>query len=719
MRASAWRAASIATTTDYPADSSNRSFAFSERRGAEVVQAAGDWILQEGAAAPWLAWVHLFDPHTPHDAPPEYGAGRTPYEAEVAYADAMVGRLLDRLGGAVLARTLVVVTADHGESLGDHGETTHGLFAYDATIAVPLIVSGGGVGHGVIEAPAGHDDILPTIADLVGVAAPAGIDGQSTARPLPSDRVIYIEALDASLTRNWAPLTGVVTRDWKYIHLPAVELYARRADPGERRNLAETDPSRTVAFERSRLQLTSAPATPAPAAPLDAAAERRLRALGYVGAAAAPGGGGRTYAEADDPKRLVELSERFNTALTSFTEGRSAEALEAFSAVLTQRPDFTTARTSAATVLLAGGRAAAAVALLRAAPPQAAGAAEIQAKLGAALRESGDLRGAATALERARADGYANPELLNDLGAVYAQLGRVAEARTEFTALLALDPDAADVWHNLGVLEMTARQPAAAAVAFRHAVDVDPSRGDAWEGLGAALLDSDRVAAVEAWRRAERLAPGNFDLLFNLGLVLADGPTPRAAVPYLTRFLREAPPARYAADPGAGRGAAAEHRPMMPPRRLAPGGTPGVAQTAAAAALVLVLGMAACRGGDGPPTAPAAAPLHGANVLLVTIDTLRADHVGAYGAPAGRTPTLDRLAAEGLRVETVYAHVPLTLPSHTAVMTATYPFVNGVRDNGSFRFDGSRPTLAGTLKAAGYRTAAFVSALRPRRPLRV
>jgi len=106
----------------------------------------------------------------------------------------------------------------------------------------------------------------------------------------------------------------------------------------------------------------------------------------------------------------------------------------------------------------------------------------------------------------------------------------------------------------------------------------------------------------------------------------------------------------------------------------------------------------------------AAGALRGANVLLVTIDTLRTDHVGAYGGTRGLTPTIDRLAAEGLRFETTYAHVPLTLPSHTALLTGAYPFVNGVRDNGSFRFDGRHPTLASTLKAAGYRTGAFVAA---------
>ena len=109
-------------------------------------------------------------------------------------------------------------------------------------------------------------------------------------------------------------------------------------------------------------------------------------------------------------------------------------------------------------------------------------------------------------------------------------------------------------------------------------------------------------------------------------------------------------------------------------------------------------------------TAIPAGVLRGSNVLLVTIDTLRADHVGAYGSTLELTPTLDRFAREGARFAVTYAHVPLTLPSHTTIMTGLYPFANGVRDNGSFRFDGAHPTLAVTLKQAGYSTAAFVGA---------
>src|SRR5262245_53105398 len=128
----------------------------------------------------------------------------------------------------------------------------------------------------------------------------------------------------------------------------------------------------------------------------------------------------------------------------------------------------------------------------------------------------------------------------------------------------------------------------------------------------------------------------------------------------------------------------------------------------AAVSIATAIAFAACRPATTVPSLGAGS-LRGRNVLLVTIDTLRADRVGAYGSPLGATPTLDRLAREGLRFERAYAHVPLTLPSHATIMTGLYPFTNGVRDNGTFRLAG-KPMLAAALKSAGYRTAAFIGA---------
>jgi arylsulfatase A-like enzyme/tetratricopeptide (TPR) repeat protein len=539
----------------YPHGTEGSTFGFAERRAADVVTAAGDWILrspspQSPAPGPWFAWVHLFDPHAPYEAPAEYRAGRAPYDAEVAYTDAMLGRLLDRLNAAhALDHTLIVVTADHGESLGEHGEATHGLFAYDATLAVPLILSGTPLARATSDVPVGHADILPTVADLVGVAAPPDLDGRSLVHPPPADRILDFEALDANLTRAWAPLTGLVSGGWKYIDLPLPELYDLAADPREERNLADREPSRreTLARALARLPTDRARPQPGPSPPpvVDEEAAARLRSLGYATASARPR---RTYTESDDPKQLVLLNEQFNAALAAFNAGRRDEALSQFLALIGRRPDFLTARTSAATALVTTGRPADAVALLRAAPGAQATSPEILAKLGTALREAGDVPNAAVAFERSRAAGNQNPELFNDLGVVYGRLGRPVEARAQFRELLRRDPNAAGAWNNLGVLELSTGHLDAAADAFRHAVQADPSMGDAWQGLGAATVDRDRPAAIDAWRRAERLRPHDYDLLFNLGMVLAESSVPGDALPYLTRFIREAPRDRYAGD---------------------------------------------------------------------------------------------------------------------------------------------------------------------------
>ena len=517
------------------------SFHFAERRAAEVVALAGDWILS-GAPSPWFAWVHLFDPHAPYDAPVEYRTGRSPYDAEVAYTDAMLGQLLARLDAThAPTPTLIVLTADHGESLGDHGETTHGLFAYDSTLAVPLIVNAPSIAPAIVDAPVSHPDLTPTILDLLGLAPPGSVDGESLVRSPAPDRPLYFEALDASLTRGWAPLRGIIQSGWKYIDLPDAELYDLRTDPGEQHNQVDRDPHADL-LQRA-LRLAPGPETAAPRVAMETEAAARLRSLGY-----ATGSSPRTMNAGDDPKRLVWLNERFNTALTTFDQGQPQSALAAFLAILRERPDFVAARASASTVLVATGRSRDAVELLRAGLKPQPDSPELLAKLGAALSAAGDPAGAIAAFERARRAGDEDPELLNQLAVVLAGSGRANEARAIFQTLIDRNPGAATAWFNLGLFELQHRGRDQAVAAFRRVTAIDPSYGDAWNALGAALVSVDAKAAVDAWRRAERLLPGDYDLLFNLAMVLADSDTPSEAIPYLQRFAREAPRDRYAGD---------------------------------------------------------------------------------------------------------------------------------------------------------------------------
>jgi len=530
------------------------TFAFAERSADRVTQLAGEWILgaaspQPRAPSPWFCWVHLFDPHAPYRAPEQRVAN--PYDNEVAFADAQLGGLLERLRAAgQLDSTLVVVLADHGESLGEHGEATHGLFAYEATLHIPLVIAAPALHPAVVETPVGQADVLPTITDLLGLPTPARIEGQSVASAIrgapPADRAIYFEALDAYLTRNWAPLTGVVAGGWKFIDLPDAELYDLGRDPGETHNGIGTDAARAAALGQ---KLTAWPspsaATAATRPPLDPDAAARLRSLGYTASQRAPDGRKR-FGPADDPKRLLDVDRRYEQALTLTGERRYAEAAALLRGVVADRPDFTVAYSSLASVLIAGGQPREAVAVLQQATSRGIDAREIQGRLGSAYLAAGDLKRAQAALEPVSDPALAGGlEALNSLGVVLTQTGQHERARRAFNTVLERSPHAATTWNNLGLLELADRRVDQAARAFEQAVAADPRFGQAWEGLGASRVAADPAGAVEAWRRALELEPRNYDLLFNIAAVLHDHGRTSDARPYIERFVREAPADRY------------------------------------------------------------------------------------------------------------------------------------------------------------------------------
>jgi arylsulfatase A-like enzyme/Flp pilus assembly protein TadD len=553
---------------DRGSGSRTRDVQMAERPAELVVRPAVAWILRRTTATdsavpapkgsaggddrPWFAWIHLYDPHAPYQAPADYRVGRTPYDAEVAYTDAMIGRGLEELRGAgQLDRTIVLVVADHGEALGDHGETSHGLFAYESTLRVPMIMTVPGVRPRIVNEPVASVDLVPTVLDVLGIAIPSGLDGRSlfgVQEPgTGSARALYFEALDANLTRGWAPLTGVIVDGWKFIELPVPELYDLEHDPGETNNLAprERERSRLLRERLKSLVAGKRQADEADRSAIDAETRRRLASLGYVGTVDAIEK--RMFTEADDPKKLVGLNELFYAAINDERAGQPQEALTKLQAVVADRPDFVTARLSAAAILSGSGRADEAVRMLQSAPG-AERSETVQTQLGLALEATGNLVEAAKCLEAAARLNSEDAQTLNSLGVVYSRLRRFDDGRRAFMQALRADPRAAAIWNNLGILEMTAGNRRVAIDALRLAVAADPDYAGAWQRLGAALVASDVEGAVKAWQRAVSLDPLDFDTLFNLGIVLADSPEPRESLPYLKRFASDAPPERYAGE---------------------------------------------------------------------------------------------------------------------------------------------------------------------------
>jgi arylsulfatase A-like enzyme/Flp pilus assembly protein TadD len=515
------------------------------QRTAEAVLApAYDWIVgsnrqstlnnqsaisnQQSAIGdrPWFAWVHLYDPHEPY-TPPEPFAGRyaqDPYSGEIAYADASLGAFFDRLRSVhALDRTLVVLTSDHGEALGDHGERTHGLFAYESTLRVPLVVwAPGAIAPAVASAPARLVDIAPTILDLV--AAPAGtFDGRSLRLLTGSQQAAdepgsYFEALNANLTRNWAPLKGMVRGRLKLIDLPIPELYDLSADPGESRNLYASQRERARDLE-SRLDRVSTGARAAQTpAPLDGDAEARLRSLGYVvGAAPRPA---RAFTPADDPKRLVHLNTLLDEAAAALSRGDAASAVTALRTAIGERPDLTIAYDRLAFVLRATGRLGEAVALLDSAARGGHADRPLLRSLGAALRDSGDTARSIAVLEPlARADA-SDVQTLDALGQTYARAGRPRDAESMFRRVLAASPNASATWNNLGSLYLSENRNDEALAALSKAVAINPDLAGAHNGLGVAYARKGELdRAAEEWRKALALRPDLADARANLARI--------------------------------------------------------------------------------------------------------------------------------------------------------------------------------------------------------
>ena len=263
-----------------------------QRNATEVTAAALPWLREAAAGRdPWFAWVHYFDPHSPPELPAHLEAQfrDSPYDGEVAWVDEQIGVLLDGLGTAV-GNALVVVTADHGESLDEHDESSHGWFVYDATIRVPWVMAGPGVpaGRRVAE-PVSLVQALPTLLELLGVDAPEGLDGASAAPMLDggtpaTETVLYAESLFPRLNFGWSGSRSVRRGSWKYIEAPVPELYDLATDPDELHDVAAMHPE-VVADLRAELAefLDRGGELEAVALDIDDETRDRLDALGYVG----------------------------------------------------------------------------------------------------------------------------------------------------------------------------------------------------------------------------------------------------------------------------------------------------------------------------------------------------------------------------------------------------------------------------------------------------
>jgi arylsulfatase A-like enzyme len=263
------------------------------RPADQSVNAALSWL--DAAPDRFLLWLHLYDPHAEYDPPEPYRSrfrGR-PYDGEIAFADAELGRLLAAIHSKWGERgTLVIATSDHGESMGEHGEPTHSLTLYDATQRVPLLLAGPGLPRGqVVREPIARlADVAPTVLALAGLPPFDPIDGESllpTLVPGAPPRTAWLETLAPQLDFGWSPLLGVRTATHKYVRAPRPELYDLGADPGELSNRAPEEPQLVAEFD-ALVTARALESTTSAQRSVSAEERAQLEALGYLASTTAP-----------------------------------------------------------------------------------------------------------------------------------------------------------------------------------------------------------------------------------------------------------------------------------------------------------------------------------------------------------------------------------------------------------------------------------------------
>ncbi|MEA2337783.1 MAG: arylsulfatase, partial [Thermoanaerobaculia bacterium] len=501
-----------------------------ERRGGEVVDRALAW-LRGGDVRPFFAWVHLYDAHAPYAPPPPYPQT---YDGEVAYVDAQVARLLAAVDRG---NTIVAVVGDHGESLGEHGELTHGLLLYEPTLHVPMIVAAPSLAPRTVRAAVSTVDLAPTVASLAGVPFAKPVDGRDLdlrSGHEPQSAPIYAET-QYPATFGWSELASMRLASTKFISAPTPELYDLSRDPGETASVLTTE-RRVYRDLASRLDAIRATAVASSPSTVDAETRAKLVSLGYV--APAPATGGSKL----DPKAVAPLFRTFEEATSLINAGRARDAVAPIEQLVRDDPSNHVFRETLARALRQSGDTRRAIALYRQAVALAPNDADAWYNLAVALEESGNTREGAIAIEEAAKRDPKRPEIHNVRGTALAEAGKLNEAESEFRETIAADPRNARAYNNLGNVLRGMNREAEAGDAYRKAIELAPRYADPLNGLGALLVAGGRGReAIAYFDSALQIAPDYYEAQLNRAIALQTiGDLPSAAME-LQRLLDRLP----------------------------------------------------------------------------------------------------------------------------------------------------------------------------------
>jgi arylsulfatase A-like enzyme/cytochrome c-type biogenesis protein CcmH/NrfG len=461
-----------------------------ERRAGDTVDRSVRW-LEGQSRKPYFLWVHVYDPHAPYNPPAPFSQKYkgSPYDGEIAYADHELGRLFDAVRKKSPAgNTLIAVLSDHGESLGEHGEYSHGVFLYDSTLRIAFMLSGPGVPAGLrVKQQARTIDFLPTILELMGGKAPATAEGASLTpffigKDAPT-AISYAETLYPKINMGWAELRAIRTNRWKYIRAPKPELYDLSQDAAEHNNVIQSHAAEVLRFEA---QLKKVIGIDGPekveTAAIDERTLNQLKSLGYTSGFSA-----RSYdltGQGADPKDRVRILKLMEAAERSHVDIPLSRRIELLREAVDEDPTNPLLYYSLGANYEKAGRYPDAMKLYQAAFRKGIESGRLHSRIADLLVRAGKKAEAIPEYEKAAQLNPADVDSQANLATAYLETGRLPDAERVYKGISTIEPSFAAAYNGLGVIAIQRQDPATARGYFEKAIELDPDQVEAQLNLG-------------------------------------------------------------------------------------------------------------------------------------------------------------------------------------------------------------------------------------------
>lgn len=502
-----------------------------ERPAEIVVERTLEWLNQR--SSPWFLWIHCYDPHDPYEPPEPFKTKyrTSPYDGEVAYVDFALKKLFQYLGDKDLfEKTVIVFTGDHGESLGEHGESTHGNFAYNSTIWAPLFIFIPKMKPQIVHQNVSHIDLFPTVCDALKIDKPPFLQGISLIPAMrgkkPGKRTIYFESMSPYYGWGWAPIRGIIQNNIKFIDSPIPELYDLEKDFDETEDIAQKNNLDVYRKQLSQIiRIQESPEREKAKQTMIRDTLERLKSLGYIGDDI--GEKKKSFSTEDDVKVLLPYHNKSEEAFQLCVEGKAKEGIQLLKEVITEKKNISTAYSKLASIYKSHGRLHDAIQVLKMGLEFIPESYAIFSSYVDYLYEAGRWNDIISVFDRLTFTQFEfDPKIWNLLGLAYSNIGDFEKAIMFCEKAVSIDKKYAISYSNLGSIHFTIfnlrtnpQELLKARSNYKKAIELDPKISAAHDGLGfICVYEGNYDEAILHLETALKLQPDMNHAFYNLGV---------------------------------------------------------------------------------------------------------------------------------------------------------------------------------------------------------